>query len=263
MQNSIETPAPKQTQTPEAQGSLPAARNAPGLFDIRAVNETWDRIPQSRENARLTKEGAPSLHLDMLSTRLRLHMRQKGWRSLAITSPTSGCGKSSLALQIALSLSDQPDMRAILLDFDFRKPALGRMIGIDQPFEFETVLRGDEEFVDVACRLRGNLCFAGNKTSASCPQDVVQGRLMPLTLSLIQDQLRPDVMILDTPPLLESPDFLAIAPHVDCVLLVAEADRTTITEIDQCEREIASQTNMLGVVLNKCRHLEAKRGYYS
>ena len=55
--------------------------------------------------------------------------------------------------------------------------------------------------------------------------------------------------------------MLAFAGKVDCVLLVAAAESTSIAEIDRCERELAAQTNVLGVVLNKCRYTEPSYGY--
>ena len=71
-------------------------------------------------------------------------------------------------------------------------------------------------------------------------------------------------MIFDMPPMLMSDDMMAFARHVDCVLLVAGAESTTVKEIDICEQDLASQTNVMGVVLNKCRYMgsEYDYGYY-
>ncbi len=44
--------------------------------------------------------------------------------------------------------------------------------------------------------------------------------------------------------------------RMDCVLIIAAAEATSIKDIDRCERELAGQTNVLGVVLNKCRYME-------
>jgi len=68
-------------------------------------------------------------------------------------------------------------------------------------------------------------------------------------------------MIFDTPPLLVSDDTLGFLDQVDCVLLVAEAEATTIDEIDNCEQELAARSNVLGVVLNKCRYMGKGYGY--
>ena len=56
-------------------------------------------------------------------------------------------------------------------------------------------------------------------------------------------------------------DTIAFLPRVDCALLIAAAETTAVKEIDNCEREIAAQTNVMGIVLNKCRYMEADYGY--
>ena len=43
---------------------------------------------------------------------------------------------------------------------------------------------------------------------------------------------------------------------------VAGAETTTIKEIDACERDLAAQTNVMGVVLNKCNYMGQGHSYY-
>jgi protein-tyrosine kinase len=48
-------------------------------------------------------------------------------------------------------------------------------------------------------------------------------------------------------------------------MMLAKAESTTVAQIDFCEKEIAEHTNVLGVVLNQCRHLDElnhSEGYY-
>ena len=68
-------------------------------------------------------------------------------------------------------------------------------------------------------------------------------------------------MIFDMPPMLVSDDAMAFFPNVDAVILVAAAETTKIKEVDSCERDIASQTNVMGVILNKCRYMGPEYGY--
>ena len=48
---------------------------------------------------------------------------------------------------------------------------------------------------------------------------------------------------------------------MDCALIIAAAESTTISEIDRCERDLAGRTNVVGVVLNKARYMEKSDGY--
>ena len=71
----------------------------------------------------------------------------------------------------------------------------------------------------------------------------------------------PTVILFDMPPMLVSDDAIGIAAQVDCVLLIAAAESTTVQDVDVCERDLAAQTNVLGVILNKCRYLDRSYGY--
>jgi hypothetical protein len=65
---------------------------------------------------------------------------------------------------------------------------------------------------------------------------------------------RADLIILDAPPLLSSPLAQALAPTVDGVVLVVEANRTRTADAQEAKAALqAGGANILGVVLNRCR----------
>ena len=76
----------------------------------------------------------------------------------------------------------------------------------------------------------------------------------------IEAEYDPSIFLFDMPPMFVSDDAMAVMGQMDCVLIIAAAESTKIKEIDRCERELAAQTNVLGVVLNKCRYMEGE-GY--
>jgi len=82
------------------------------------------------------------------------------------------------------------------------------------------------------------------------------------TLERLESDYAADLMVLDLPPLLVGDDTRAVLKDVDCAMLVARADATTVPQIDLCEREIVEHTNMLGIVLNRCRDIDDDYGYY-
>ncbi|MBC7906321.1 MAG: hypothetical protein H7Y60_06175 [Rhodospirillaceae bacterium] len=73
---------------------------------------------------------------------------------------------------------------------------------------------------------------------------------------------RADLIILDTPPVLSSPLAQALAPTVDGVILVVEAERTR-TEVARAAQQALTMAGatILGVVLNKRRYHVPKRVY--
>lgn len=58
----------------------------------------------------------------------------------------------------------------------------------------------------------------------------------------------------DLPPLLASDDVMAFLPHLDCVLLIAAAERSRLDEVDECEQP-GERSRPLGVVLDECRYM--------
>jgi Mrp family chromosome partitioning ATPase len=68
---------------------------------------------------------------------------ERGWRRVAVTSPTRGCGKSTVAANLALSLSRRPSGRTVLLDLDLRRPGqAGAVRAARAPLPMRDLLSG-------------------------------------------------------------------------------------------------------------------------
>ena len=242
----------------------PATRTneaAAGDWDIFPEHSVSDRAALRR---RIFADGRakPTAYFDKLRTKILQICRDNGWRRIAITSATKGCGKTTIACNLGASFTRQKDRRLILLDADMRRPELGNQFGHRGTVGFADVLEGRAKFADVAFRLGHNVLVAGNCTPHPNPAQLLLQDRTPEILDEIEATYAPDLLIVDTPPLLATDDTLAILKHVDCAMIVAAAERTTTSEVDVVEKEIAEQTNVLGVVLNQCVYMENKEDYY-
>ncbi|HEX2219824.1 MAG TPA: CpsD/CapB family tyrosine-protein kinase [Gemmatimonadales bacterium] len=199
---------------------------------------------------------------DMLRTRVLRTMRANGWVSLGITSPTSGCGKTTTSLNLAFSLAHQPDVRAVLVDLDLRRPALARNIGLTVPQSMASVLLGTRPVAENFVRYGGNLAIGTNAQSIRETAELLMSAATAGGVASLKAAFRPDIIIYDLPPMLQSDDAMAFLPHLDCVLLVAGAEKSRLDEVDKCEHDLAQQTNVLGIVLNMCRYTGEEYGYY-
>lgn len=234
-----------------------------------AVSEAWNQLKSFSPNNKrlkrarvLTLSGGPEAStFDVLRTKTLQTMRANNWRRLAITSPTPACGKSTITLNMAFSLARQSDTRTIVAEIDMRRPSLAKTLGVAPAEGFARVLEGKVNFADQAVRSGDNLAFGLNSGPVRNPAELLHGAGVSEHLSAIESRYQPDLMIFDMPPMLVSDDMMAFSGHVDCVLLVAAAEATSIKEIDNCERELASQTNFMGVLLNKCRYKADEYGY--
>lgn len=233
------------------------------------VEAAWAALSPLAPDTRLLREkrvvamtgGQESVPFDVLRTKVLQQMRSHGWRRLAITSPSPACGKSTIALNLALSLARQPELRVILVELDLRRPSLSAMLGVRGRKGFSQVLEERADFAEVAQRHGTGLALALNEGSVRNPAELLHGRNVGSVLERIEARYAPDIMIFDMPPLLVSDDTMAFMHHVDAALLIAGAETTTIKEIDSCERELASQTNVMGVILNKCQFMGQEYGY--
>ncbi|MCE6958706.1 CpsD/CapB family tyrosine-protein kinase [Cereibacter sphaeroides] len=250
-------------------GRMPSPFAADRPLAPEQVAEAWQALSEvapsphhfSRHHVVAGRGGKESAPFDVMRTKLLHQMRAQGWRRVAITSPGAGCGKSTIALNLALSLARQPELRILLVELDLRRPSLARMLGLTDGHNFAEVLRDSAVFEDHAVRIGANLAIATNRQPVRNPSELLQGASVPGALAGIEARYAPDVVIFDLPPLLVSDDTLAVADLVDCALLIAAAESTSAQEVDLCERELAERTNVLGVVLNKCRYMESGYGY--
>lgn len=277
-QTGINTPAPR-TTSPAFVIGRPAASDIASLdmanadAGIDTADANWAALPVTAFDADHMRRnrivsfvrGSESASIDMMRTRILQQMRDNKWRRVAITSPTSACGKSTIALNLAVSLSRQPDIRSLLLEMDLRRPSLARMLGIESRLvDFSEVLRGKAGFAESAVCYGGNVAVGLNSTKVRDASEVLSSAGIGRILSEIEAAYAPDITIFDMPPMLAADDMMAFATQVDCVLIIAAAEKTTTKEIDLCEQELARQTNVMGVVLNECRYMgpEANYGYY-
>ncbi len=199
---------------------------------------------------------------DMMRTKILRAMRQNGWTSLGITSPTADCGKTTTTLNLAFSFAHQPDVRTVLVDLDLRRPAVARLLGLTQPQSMASVLQGTRPVAENFVRYGDNLAIGTNATAMRNSAELLLSGTTAQGVAALKEAFLPDVMIFDLPPMLASDDVMAFIPHLDCVLLIAAAERTRLDEVDKCEHDLAEQSNVLGVVLNKCRYMGEDYGYY-
>ena len=261
--------APEPLQPAAAQAPVQTAPPALALPEAARVDTAgraarWAALPAfapvaehlARGHVVTAAGGLEAVPFDQMRTRLLQQMRANGWHRVAITSPTPGCGKSTIALNLALSLARQPDLRIALAEMDMRRPSLARMLGLRGPQNFARVLEGLDPFGAQAVRIGDNLAVSTCHAPHRQPAELMHSPSLATALDQIEAEYDPSILIFDMPPMFVSDDAMAVMGRMDCVLIIAAAEASTIKDIDRCERELAGQTNVLGVVLNKCRYME-------
>ncbi len=236
---------------------------------VKDTDKAWADLPRQEFSAKALRRarvvtdqpGDDSSVFDGMRTKLLHEMRKNGWRRVAITSPGSACGKSTLSLNLAFGLARQRDMRTMLIDLDLRRPSIEKMLNLPEKHAFALALAGTSDPEEHMFCYKNKLAFATNRSPAQDPSELLQGKDAARVIDGLEARYNPDVMIFDTAPLLTCDDTNAFLDQIDCVLLVAAAETSTVEEMKKCEHEIREKSNLLGVVLNKCRYLEKPYTY--
>jgi Mrp family chromosome partitioning ATPase len=200
-----------------------------------------------------------ALAVDQLRAKILHGLATKGWKRIAVTSPTHGCGKSFVATNLALSLARRPASRTALIDLDLRRPQLAGLLGLTDLPEFADFLTGDQPLESVFRRFGRTLALGLNGTPVEMAAEMLHSAETAVALSALVDQLHPEVVIYDMPPALGTDDVLAMAPSLDAVLLVADGTKTTAEDLRACERLFEGRIPLMGVVLNRAQERAAQR----
>ncbi len=260
LQIAIEKARAKRGTREVARAPVDALRLTP---DLRA----WVALPEvdlrqsvmDRNRIVAYAGGADAGPYDLLRTRMVQLARAQGWRRIAIVSPHASSGKTTTTANLAFSFGRQTDLRTLVLDLDLRRPSLAKVLGQNVTGGMGDVLEGRVPFADHGRRLDENLAFGFTGARVENSSELLQSQRSAEVLDQIEARYKPDVCLLDMPPLMASDDTLGFLKNVDCALLVVEAEKTPVAQIDVAERQIAQLTNVMGVVLNKCNYAD---GFY-
>jgi len=180
-------------------------------------------------------------------------------RLLAVTSTLSGEGKSTTALSLAIQFA-QSGKRTLLIDADLRKPAVHRMLMLDNQIGLTNYLAGGEaQPVEITQPTHiPNLFAIPSGPLPPNPGELLASARMLDLLALAATRF--DQVILDSPPLLGLADALIIGNLCEGTLLTVEMGSTPRGYVlGAVKRLRAARVPLLGAILTK---LEARAGAY-
>jgi capsular exopolysaccharide synthesis family protein len=245
-----------------ASSSAPAPAETSDLWQNLRLLDMEGLRRQSRQLVTL-QPGAPSAPFDILRTRITQQAQANGWKRIAITSPHSGCGKTMTTANLAFSFGRQAEQRTLIIDFDMRRGTLAKTLGQTPAHNMGDVLEGRVSFADHALRHGENVAFGLNGSSVQNPSELLQSTMTRDTLAAIETAYQPDLVLFDVPPLRATDDSIGFLRQVDAAIIIVAAEETPMNQIDVAERQVAELTNVMGIVLNKCRIMDGDYGYES
>jgi succinoglycan biosynthesis transport protein ExoP len=186
--------------------------------------------------------------LDLIYTNMQLMDSFSQLRSLVITSTAPGEGKSTLSLGLAISAA-RLDRKVLVIDADLRQASLHKKLDLENYNGLSEMLSGQTNQPNIQ-RL-GILGSTIDLLSAgSLPLDPVKLLNTQRLEKLIQYFTREyDLVLVDTPPVLEMVDAMKISSCCDGALLVVRLDEVNKTQVEE-SISLLSKLNLLGIIAN-------------
>jgi capsular exopolysaccharide synthesis family protein len=238
------------------------------VFDIFKTARV-DR--QVMEECRLVSEvedRAATAAYKICRTRVMQRMRSNNWRTLLVTSTGAGEGKTLTALNLSISIASDVNQSVLLVDLDLQRSKVASYFGldVDSDIGIGEYLTGQAEIQDIVYSVPGmqRVSVIPNLATISNSSDLLLGPRMQDLLKWVREESDHTVVIFDMPPVLVDDDVLAFSPEVDAVLLVVSQGKTDRAALERV-MHLLSETNILGVVLNRCDDKsggEYAYGYY-
>ncbi|MEA2594928.1 MAG: tyrosine-protein kinase [Thermomicrobiales bacterium] len=184
-------------------------------------------------------------------------------KSIAISSPGSGDGKTSVAANLAVAMA-QAGIETVLIDANLRTPILHAVFAEPNNAGVTSLLVGGKaSWHEVARPIAAvrHLTLITSGPVPVNPADLLSRDRLPALLAEIGAEA--DAILIDTPPVLAVSDALAVAAHVDGVILVCRSGRTRIDSLSQAVDALHhGVVRIIGTVLNlQTRHDEGYSSY--
>lgn len=207
------------------------------------------------------KEHPASWAFDVLRTQVLQKMDENGWRTLAITSPSVDSGKTLVAINLAISIAQQTNRTALLVDFDLRRPRVTEVLGLKRNVSLNDVLDGRADIGEAMVNpgIERFVVLPTNRPVARASETLSSAKVGGLIQDL-RERYRDRIVVFDLPPVLAADDVMSLLPRVDCVLMVVGSGVSTQNEVEEAMNRL-SKANLLGVVLNKDR-AATENAYY-
>lgn len=194
----------------------------------------------------------------ILRTNLQFTNPDRPLKSVLITSPTVGDGKSTVTSNLAVAFA-QVGRSVIIVNADLRRPSVHKMFQVPDGVGLTSVLVG-QATVQEALRdtqvPNVRLLTAG--PTPPNPAELLESQRMQAVMQELREYA--DIILYDAPPVTVVTDAGLLAPHVDgCILVVSvgvtqrEMARAAVEQLQRVEG------HLLGVVVNRVSH---GSGYY-
>ena len=195
-----------------------------------------------------------------LRTKVSFSLPGTGCKVIGLTSANRSEGKSSTAVNLALSFA-QIEKKVLLIDCDMRLPTVAGKLGLSNVPGLSDFLVGESDVGKILRRAENgyfDVLPAGN-----IPPDatgLLESDLMGELLTKLRERYQ--YIIIDLPPILSVTDAAILSRYIDGFLLVVRHESTEYRAVNEMLRQMRmAHAKILGFVYNDAPAMAKK--YYS
>ncbi len=197
----------------------------------------------------------------VLRTRILQRVGEGKGTLVMITSALPGEGKTLTAINLALTFSRSYGQTALLVDADLRQQRVHQVLGYESEVGLADYLLNGCAMPDLFVwpGIEKFTVISGGKTVGES-SELIGSSGMKRVIAEMRDRYPERYVFIDAPPVLAGADALALAPLVDHVVMVVQAEKTSLVDVRKAI-ELLPADRFLGFVLNRNSH-DGGPGYY-
>src|SRR6185312_9981117 len=222
------SPAKANSGAQPAGRSEPAAARPPAIVLDRPRLRALGLLPPEEQERRLASQYRKIKRPLIAGAIGRGTERLPKGYMIMLASAMSGEGKTFTAVNLALSIAREKDLRVLLVDADVAKPQLSRTFGLEGELGLLDVLRDPQLDVEAVIRqtdVATLSCLAAGKSSADATE-LLASRRMEEVAALLSKRDDHRIVLFDTPPLMQTTESPALVQVVGQILVVVRAEWT-------------------------------------
>lgn len=193
-----------------------------------------------------------------LRTNLLYALSPTNGRVVAVTSSNAGEGKSTVSVNLALTMSIAAG-KILLIDADLRRPSIHKKLKLDNSTGLSRFIVGFETMADSLKRdVFPNFDVMTSGPIPPNPSELLGSENMRVFLQKASDYY--DYIIIDTPPVNIVTDVAVMSDCISGVLLVSSYGKTTIDDVKKANTTLEKvNAKLLGMVV---AGVEGKKSLY-
>ena len=196
-----------------------------------------------------------------LRTNFQFATLRKASKTVMITSSLPGEGKTTTAVNFAVTMSDL-GKRVVIVDTDLRRPNVHRALSMKRGPGLADVLQHEANLSDVLLPTQSeNLWMISSGRVPPNPSELINSETMAQVMKELKKTF--DVVVCDAPSALVVTDPVILATHVDSIILVISANRTRRETVLRAKKIIeTANPRIVGAVLNGLKASSGQHHYY-